>query len=387
MSADPKLFRINPDTHESKAMNEVDFAQLGLRERQNIQEWIAANPSILGDDLLIISKEFSGFDRTAERLDLLAVDKAARLVVIELKRDDTGLDAHWQAIKYASYLNRVGADGIIGMLTAHEEMEEADAIDKLLQHIDSDDPNALNALNNDQRIILASHRFAPEVTSAALWLNEKALGKDLITCIQLTPYQEEKTDSLYIQVNTIIPVPGVEDYMIGVGDYSDKASPLAQETRNRNDEVTCFLRKVAERVVDDLLDDLKPDKKSRWAGGNPSWRYYHLWYSQSYWGNWDMTYYVHLFPQNEDAPDRWQADVGFAYWKSEIENLEGKLAGLQIYDDQKLGYKRNEFLVLRCGNALDDSFADTLANTLKRFIEVITPLIEQWEDEGNEEDA
>ena len=31
-------------------------------------------------------------------------------------------------------------------------------------------------LNNDQRIILASHRFAPEVTSAALWLNEKAPG-------------------------------------------------------------------------------------------------------------------------------------------------------------------------------------------------------------------
>lgn len=45
-----------------------------------------------------------------------------------------------------------------------------------------------------------------------------------------------------------------------------------------------------------------------------------------------MTYYVHLFPQNEDVPDRWQADVGFAYWKSEIENLEGKLAGLQVYD-------------------------------------------------------
>ena len=387
MSADPKLFRINPDTHESKAMNEVDFAQLGLRERQDIQEWIAANPGILGDDLLIISKEFSGFDGTAARLDLLAVDKDARLVVIELKRDDTGSDVHWQAIKYASYLNRVDVDGIIRMLTAHEEMEEADAMDKLLQHLDSNDPNALNALNNDQRIILASHRFAPEVTSAALWLNEKVPGKDLITCIQLTPYQDEKTDSLYIQVNTIIPVPGVEDYMIGVGDYSNEASPLAQERRNSNDEITHFLREVAERVVEGLPDGLKPDKKSRWAGGDPSWRHYHLWYSQSHWGNWDMTYYVHLFPQNEDAPDKWQADVGFAYWKSEIENLEGKLAELQVYDDQTLEHKPKELLVLRYGNALDDSFADTLTNTLKRFIEVITPLIEQWKDEGNEEDA
>lgn len=170
MSADPQLFRINPDTHESKAMNEVDFAQLGLRERQDIQEWIAANPGILGDDLLIISKEFSGFDRTAERLDLLAVDKDARLVVIELKRDDTGADVHWQAIKYASCLNRVDANNIIRMFTKHAKIGEEEAKNRLMRHIGSDD---LNALNNDQRIILASHRFAPEVTSAALWLNEK----------------------------------------------------------------------------------------------------------------------------------------------------------------------------------------------------------------------
>ena len=53
---------------------------------------MAANPRILWDDLLIIGKEFSGFDRTNERLELLAVDSAGRLVVIELKRDDSGTD-------------------------------------------------------------------------------------------------------------------------------------------------------------------------------------------------------------------------------------------------------------------------------------------------------
>ena len=91
------------------------------------------------------------------------------------------------------------------MFTTHSKIEKEEAKNRLMRHIGSDD---LNALNNDQRIILASHRFAPEVTSAALWLNEKVPDKDLITCIQLTPYQDEKTDSLYIQVNTIIPVPG-----------------------------------------------------------------------------------------------------------------------------------------------------------------------------------
>ena len=34
---------------------------------------------ILGDDLLIVGKEFSGFDRTDERLDLLAVDTDGKI--------------------------------------------------------------------------------------------------------------------------------------------------------------------------------------------------------------------------------------------------------------------------------------------------------------------
>ena len=90
MSAEPQLFRINPERRESERIEEANFAQLGLQERRDIQEWVAANPGILGEDLLIIGKEFSGFDKTNERLDLLAVDEYGKLVVIELKRDDTG---------------------------------------------------------------------------------------------------------------------------------------------------------------------------------------------------------------------------------------------------------------------------------------------------------
>ena len=95
MSAEPQLFRINPENRESEKIAEVEFASLGFQERRDIQEWIAANPGILSEDLLIIGKEFSGFDKTDERLDLLALDADGKLVVIELKRDDTGADAHW----------------------------------------------------------------------------------------------------------------------------------------------------------------------------------------------------------------------------------------------------------------------------------------------------
>ncbi len=274
MSAEPQLFRINPENRESEKIAEVEFASLGFQERRDIQEWVAANPGILGEDLLIIGKEFSGFDRTDDRLDLLAVDADGRLVVIELKRDDSGADAHWQAIKYASYIQHASADDIIRMLAEYIGTSEDDATSRLLQHLNADD---LNSLNNDQRIILASHRFAPEVTSAALWLNEKAPGDNLISCVQLTPYQDGDDGPLYVQASTVIPVPGVDDYIIGIGESSGDNIPvrpgmskLAQTfAKNRGDAITRFLRGVSNRSIAELGPQLRPDKTSRWAGGNP----------------------------------------------------------------------------------------------------------------------
>lgn len=45
-----------------------------LTERYDLQEWLVNHPEALGEELLIIQKEFNGFDGTGERLDLLAID-------------------------------------------------------------------------------------------------------------------------------------------------------------------------------------------------------------------------------------------------------------------------------------------------------------------------
>lgn len=302
MSGEPQMFRINPDNGESEKITEVEFSRLGLQERRDIQEWIAANPGILGDDLLIIGKEFSGFDLTNERLDLLAVDEDGKLVIIELKRDDTGADAHWQAIKYASYFSHTNADTIVSIFANYAGVSEMEAVNRLMQHINGDD---LNALNHDQRIILASHRFAPEVTSAVLWLNEKAPDDNLITCIQLVPYHDARQSTLYVQASTIIPLPGADEYSVKVGDTPQKAGSTSSGSfgeklraafqRNRNDEVTRFLRQASNQVVSALPDEIKPNRMSKWAGDDGGYRYYHFWYQHQPWGNWKLSYRVNLY--------------------------------------------------------------------------------------------
>ncbi len=389
MSGEPKLFRINPENHQSESIEEVNFAQLGLRERRDIQEWVAANPDILGDDLLIIGKEFSGFDATNERLDLLAVDLDGRLVIIELKRDDSGTDAHWQAIKYASYFHRATADQIIGVMADYRGESQEEAGDALLQHLGADD---LNALNNDQRIILASHRFAPEVTSAALWLNGKSPTEDLITCVKLTPYRDGQTDSLYVQATTIIPVPGADEYMVGVGEgprlesagsRSNFAKNLKETyERNKNDAVTDFLRKVGQLATEGLPDEIMPDKVSRWAGSSGfNRRYYLFWYSRPPWSRrrHSRTYHEVVLTRQQEA-DSWQAHV----WFRARNDLATLVEGVEIHPEQR--FAENGVTVDLGTIALNDEFAGKIAETLRAFIEHITPVIDDAENEANVEE-
>ena len=59
-----------------KKLQPLDITQLkqhNLTERYDLQEWLVSHPEALGEELLIIQKEFDGFDGTGERLDLLAL--------------------------------------------------------------------------------------------------------------------------------------------------------------------------------------------------------------------------------------------------------------------------------------------------------------------------
>ena len=397
MSSEPQLYRLNPETREPEQVTEVDFAHLGIREREHIQEWIDKNPGILGEDLLIVSKEYGGFDGTNERLDLLAVDRDGTLVVIELKRDDSGTDVHWQAIKYASYCRHAEADQIVSLMAGHKNITPEEAKNKLLQHLNTDD---FGTLNNDQRIILVSHRFAPEVTSAVLWLNEKAPGENLITCIKLTPFRDTRDDSLYVQASTIIPIPGSEDFVIGIAEDGVRgvggginstlgAKLSATFQKHSTDKVTRFFGEVKKIVLQGLPDEIRPSRTSKWAGGGPGasgeyWRHYHFWYAHKPWGNWDVSYRINLFVQDENVQ---RAYVGFEH---NLDGLQEKLSGVNSDPAQK--FEPNDCgVTVKIENGIindytqnDDEFANRIAAMTRKFIEQITPIVDELENESDE---
>ena len=162
-----------------------------MKERSNLQEWIAKDPNCLGEALLIIQKEFAGFDETRERLDLLALDENGSLVIIENKLDDTGKDVVWQAIKYSSYCSTLTTSQIIDIFQSYldsqkrnedgSQEENEDAREKISEFLDGKNIDEV-ILNQDssQRIILVAADFRKEVTSTVLWLSQKALMQNVL---------------------------------------------------------------------------------------------------------------------------------------------------------------------------------------------------------------
>ena len=164
------------------------------------------------------------------------------------------------------------------MFATHENLSESDAKERLIDHTSS---GALENLNSDQRIILASHRFAPEVTSAALWLNDQAQSENLITCIQLIPYQDGNT--LYLQSNTIFLCRerSRTPYRSAMEKVTTRAAGSARGAvpAKDSDKVTRFVQTVESMTLERLPDDLKTDRSSRFARRNGQTRWYSMWYS------------------------------------------------------------------------------------------------------------
>ncbi|MCH8492998.1 MAG: hypothetical protein LAT53_07195 [Idiomarina sp.] len=64
------MFTVNHQTNRISPVTTKKFSELDFSERKHLQEWLAHEPSALGEELLIIQKEFDGFDDTREQFRL-----------------------------------------------------------------------------------------------------------------------------------------------------------------------------------------------------------------------------------------------------------------------------------------------------------------------------
>ena len=225
------MYLINRKENNISNITEKSFSDLGFKETEHLQEWIAKNPCCLGETLLIIQKEFDGFDDTQERLDLLAMDKNGNLVIIENKLDDSGKDVVWQALKYASYCSSLTKSQLIDIFQKflQKERKEGDARVLLLDFLGVQDLDEVNFNEpHSQRIFLVAANFRKEVTSTVLWLMEFNLS---LKCFKVTPYQ--MNEELFLDITQIIPIKDSEEYMIKMAEKNQETLASREKTRER----------------------------------------------------------------------------------------------------------------------------------------------------------
>ena len=240
------MYKIDKKANNITALSEHSFAEAGFNERTHLQEWLVKNPQIFGEDeeeLLIIQKEFSDFDDTRERPDILALDKSGSLVIIENKLDDSGRNVTWQALKYASYCSQFTKPDIENIYQTYLG-EAEDAKKKLIDFFGEDyEKMSLNSGKSTQRIILVAAKFRKEVTSPVLWLANFGLN---IQCFQISLHKQDET--LFFDMKQIIPIKEAEEYMIGIAKKN-------QEEKSQNDRYT-----LNTRFWDRLLPKVKAIK-------------------------------------------------------------------------------------------------------------------------------
>ena len=254
------MFRVNRSENCLDRLTEPGFSDLNIREREHLQEWLAGRPDALGEDLLIIQKEFDGFADTRERLDLLALDTEGRLVVVENKLDDSGRDVDWQALKYVAYRSSLKKADIIEIYQKYLDrwFEGEKAVENLCEFLDVEEleETVLNP-GNEQRLVLIAANFRKEVTATVLWL----LGHGVrAQCFRVAPYSFDK--ELFIDLQQIIPIPEAEDYMIGMA-VKDSEEKSAQGAQRRSGV-------LQQKFWSQTLDALREHNVSRFQNISPS---------------------------------------------------------------------------------------------------------------------
>lgn len=193
-------------------LDSTTFEQAQIKERADLQRLIRDQVHIISPDTLVISEEFSDWEDSRRRIDLLGVDKDANLVVIELKRTEDGGHMELQALRYAAMVSAMGFDDVIRIygefLRKHGITSDPDQ--ELLDFLgweSSDD----GAFATEVRIVLASAEFSKELTTAVMWLNQHDLD---VKCVRLKPYQHE--GRVFVDVQQIIPLPEAADYQVKI---------------------------------------------------------------------------------------------------------------------------------------------------------------------------
>ncbi|MDE2940017.1 MAG: endonuclease NucS [Chloroflexota bacterium] len=241
------IYKMVGDKERLDRIAPTSFGQEGVLERSDLQRILRDQPEVLEDGLFIITEEFSNWEGSGRSIDLLGLDATGRLVVIELKRGDTGSHMELQAIRYAAMVSAMTLQQAIETHRAYLARigSEEDAEERIRDHLENSD--GARFASERPRIILASEGFSSELTTCALWLNESGLD---VTCIRMQPHRSGP--ELLIETSQTIPLPEAQSYLVRIREREEELS----KRRSEQEGLVSFAESI-ETVPVEFQTDMK----------------------------------------------------------------------------------------------------------------------------------
>ena len=148
--------------------------------------------SVFGEQLLFLNNQVK--TRHAKRADIIALDKAGSLVVVELKRRTGSLGVETQALQYLADLSAwKGMDCVRHFCRPKNTVENLQ--EKILGFLGGD--FKIEDINRRSRIILFAQSFDPSLYSMGEWLSRSGVA---FRCIEYTPFEIGKRKFLSFSV-------------------------------------------------------------------------------------------------------------------------------------------------------------------------------------------
>jgi len=221
------LFELDRD--RITPLTDTSFNEQGFSERGDLQRLLRNQIGVIAPETKVIAEEFCDWEDSRRRVDLLAIDLDANLVVIELKRTEDGGHMELQALRYAAMLSTMTFDQVVAAHAHYLETignAQADARQSIIDFL-VDGGSEPGILGGKVRLVLVSAEFSREVTTTVLWLNDQGLD---IRCIRMRPYISG--EKLLLNVEQIIPLPEAAAYRVGVAERERQRSATSAAQRD-----------------------------------------------------------------------------------------------------------------------------------------------------------
>lgn len=220
----------------------MSIKQAGYTEN-DVRDLVAANIGTFFPGLMTIATEFSRWEDSSRRLDILAIDTDRNLYVIEFKRDNDAAHAELQAIRYAAMLSVCDVDDLVQAGYHYRKKMDAGVQPEswqaeLLKFLGETSLDEIE-LRPIPRIVLVSSQFNKEITTTVLWLNERFGSTEedgpgmYIMCFEMGVYEFAGQRALHF--DQIIPISQAEEYQVKArAKELDSAKKQAKSKRARS---------------------------------------------------------------------------------------------------------------------------------------------------------